>query len=115
QLSDRLTTFNPIFTNKTEKDHLYDSDLHLNALEYRRRRLTFSVASRIQKYTKKGIPSYQAFLKVQTHLVELGKAYSEELSYKAFIEFTKTIQSNELKFLFDKLGTLFALREIHDN
>ncbi len=115
QLSDRLTTFNPIFTNKTDKDHLYDSDFHLNALEYRRRRLTFSVASRIQKYTKKGIPSYQAFLKVQTHLVELGKAYSEELSYKAFIEFTKTIQSNELKFLFDKLGTLFALSEIHDN
>lgn len=115
QLSDRLTTFNPIFTNKTDKDHLYDSEFHVNALEYKRRRLTFSVASRIQNYTKKGIPSYQAFLKVQTHLVELGKAYSEELSYKAFLDFTKTIQSNDLKFLFDKLGTLFALSEIHDN
>lgn len=115
QLSDRLTTFNPVFTNKTDKDHLYDSEFHLQALEYRRRRLTFSVASRIQDYTKKGIPSYQAFLKVQTHLVQLGKAYSEELSYKAFTEFTKTVQSNELKFLFEKLGALFALSEIHDN
>lgn len=115
QLSDRLTTFNPIFTNKTDKDHLFDSEFHLNALEYRRRRLSFSVASRIQNYTKKGIPSYQAFLKVQTHLVQLGKAYSEELSYKAFIEFTKTIENNELKLLFEKLGILFALSEIHDN
>lgn len=115
QLSDRLTTFNPVFTNKTDKDHLYDSEFHLQALEYRRRRLTFSVASRIQDYTKKGVPSYQAFLKVQTHLVQLGKAYSEELSYKAFSDYTKTIQSNNLKFLFEKIGALFALSEIHDN
>lgn len=115
QLSDRLTTFNPAFTNKTDKDHLYDSEFHLQALEYRRRRLTFSVASRIQNYTKKGIPSYQAFLKVQTHLVQLGKAYSEELSYKAYSEFTQTIENNELKFLFQKLGSLYALGELHDN
>lgn len=115
QLTDRLTTFNPAFTNKTDKDHLYDSEFHLQALEYRRRRLTFSVASRIQDYTKKGIPSYQAFLKVQTHLVQLGKAYSEELSYKAYSEFTQTIENNELKFLFQKLGSLYALGELHDN
>lgn len=115
QVSDRLTTFNPVFTNKIDKDHLYDSEFHLNALEYRRRRLTFSVANRMQNYTKKGIPSYQAFLKVQTHLVELGKAYSEELSYEAFTKFTKSIQNNDLKLLFDKLGTLYALSEIHDN
>ncbi|MEL4308571.1 acyl-CoA dehydrogenase family protein [Joostella sp. CR20] len=115
QLSDRLTTFNPIFTNKTDKEHLFDSDFHREAFEYRTRRLTFSVASRVQKYIKKGIPSYQAFLKVQTHLVMLGKAYSQELAYNEFLNFTENIKDEELRFLFNKLGVLFALSEINEH
>ncbi|MEJ4089628.1 acyl-CoA dehydrogenase [Galbibacter orientalis] len=115
QLSDRLTTINPIFTNKTDKEHLFDTEFHKEAFEYRTRRLTFSVASRVQKYIKKGIPSYQAFLKVQTHMVMLGKAYSEELSYNEFLNFVEKIQEEELRFLFKKLGALFALSEINDH
>ncbi|WP_335965576.1 acyl-CoA dehydrogenase [Galbibacter sp. PAP.153] len=115
QLSDRLTTFNPIFTNKTDKEHLFDPEFHKEALEYRRRRLTFSAASRIQKYIKKGMPSYQAFLKVQTHLVALGGAYAEELCYLGFNNFADTIEDEKNRFLFNKIGALFALSEIQEN
>ncbi|MDG3582586.1 acyl-CoA dehydrogenase family protein [Galbibacter pacificus] len=115
QLSDRLTTFNPIFTNKTDKEHLFDPEFHKEALEYRRRRLTFSAASRIQKYIKKGMPSYQAFLKVQTHLVALGGAYAEELCYLGFNNFADTIEDEKNRFLFKKIGALFALSEIQEN
>ncbi|QLE01448.1 acyl-CoA dehydrogenase family protein [Galbibacter sp. BG1] len=115
KLSDRLTTINPVFTNKTDKEHLFDVDFHKEALEYRTRRLTFSAASRIQKYVKKGIPSYLAFLKVQTHLVALGKAYSKELSYNAFSDFIETVNDEKTKFLFKKLATLFALSEIEED
>ena len=112
QLSDKLSTINPLYTNKTDKDHLYNPKFHVHAFEHRTRRLTYTIAMRIRGYIKKGIPSYQAFLKVQTHLMTLGKAYSAELAYKSFIEHTSTITDPEYKALFEKLGTLYALSEI---
>lgn len=115
QVTDTLVTFNPLFTNKYDKEHLFDSEFHLETLQYRTRRLTFSAAMRLKDYIKKGLPASQAFLKVQTHLVELGKAYSTQLSYETYTDFTNTIKDDKLKFLFNKMGTLFALSEIKNN
>ncbi len=112
QLSDKLATNNPLYTNKVDKDHLYNPKFHTHAFEMRTKRLTYTLAMRIRSYIKKGIPSYQAFLKVQTHLMNLGKAYSIELAYKSYLEYTETIENPEYKILFQKLGTLYALHEI---
>jgi acyl-CoA oxidase len=78
QLSDKLTTINPLYINKVDAEHLYNPKFHKHAFSYRTRRLTYTLAMRIRDYIKKGVPSYQAFLKVQTHLIALGKAYSCE-------------------------------------
>jgi acyl-CoA oxidase len=112
QISDKLSAINPLYTNKTDKDHLYNSKFHVHAFEHRTKRLTYTIAMRIREYIKKGVPSYQAFLKVQTHLMALGKAYSVELAYKSFIEYYEHIEDIEHKILFKKLGTLYALHEI---
>jgi len=112
QLSDKLATVNPIYANKVDAEHLYNPKFHKHAFEYRTRRLTYTLAKRIRGYIKKGIPSYQAFLKVQTHLLELGKAYSVELAYNTYIEFTKEISDPKNMELFQKLGALYALQEI---
>ncbi|WP_461533580.1 acyl-CoA dehydrogenase family protein [Sinomicrobium sp.] len=115
QLSDRLTTFNPLFTNNTDKEHLFDPDFQLEALRYRVRRLTFSAASRIRRYAKKGIPPQQLSLKIQTHLIQLGKAYGIALSYEIFSDFVNRIDHDKMQFLFRKLGSLYALYHIHSN
>ncbi len=115
QVSDTLVTFNPLFTNKYDKDHLFDASFHLEALQYRTRRLTFSAAMRLKDYIKKGMPASQAFLKVQTHLLALGKAYSAQLSYEIYTDFVNAITDDKLKPLFSKMGTLFALSDIHNN
>ncbi|MFS4481725.1 acyl-CoA dehydrogenase [Hyunsoonleella sp. 2307UL5-6] len=112
RLGDTLSTFNPVYTNNVDKDHLYSSKFHKDAFDYRTRRLTYTIAMRIRDYVKKGIPSYQAFLKVQTHLLALGKAYSIELAYTTFVDFTANIKDEKNKALFEKLGTLFALNEL---
>ncbi len=112
QLSNKLATINPIYSNKTDKEHLYNPKFHLHAFDYRTKRLTYTLAMRIRGYIKKGIPSYQAFLKVQTHLMHLGRAYSIELAYKSFREQYNTIDDVEYKALFEKLGTLYALYEL---
>ncbi|MEA1784592.1 acyl-CoA dehydrogenase [Arenibacter sp. GZD96] len=115
QLSDRWTTINPTYPNKVDKDHLYNPKFHQHAFNYRTRRLTYSAAQRIRSYIKKGIPAYQAFLKIQTHLLALGKAYSCELAYTTFVDFTANIPDEKNRLLFEKLGTLHALHEIRND
>ncbi|SHF53784.1 Acyl-coenzyme A oxidase [Arenibacter palladensis] len=115
QISDKLVTINPIYANKVDKEHLYNPKFHQHAFDYRTRRLTYSAAMRIRNYIKKGIPTYQAFLKVQTHLIALGKAYSCELAYNTYLEFTATIEDKKNQQLFEKLGCLFALSEIRED
>jgi len=115
QLSDKLNTINPMYVNNVDADHLYNPKFHKHAFDYRTRRLTYTLAMRIRDYIKIGIPAYQAFLKVQTHLIVLGKAYSIELAYSIFMEFCDTVKEPEYKALFTKLGCLFALHHINDD
>ncbi len=112
RLNDKFNTMNPAYTNKVDKDHLYNPKFHKHAFDYRTRRLTYTLAMRIRNYIKKGMPSYQAFLKVQSHLLMLGKAYSVELAYQTYCDFTENISDGKNKELFQKLGTLYALSEI---
>ncbi|MGW9685264.1 acyl-CoA dehydrogenase family protein [Flagellimonas sp. 2504JD1-5] len=115
QLSDKLTTINPIYSNKVDSEHLYNPKFHKHAFNYRTRRLTYTLAMRIRNYIKKGVPSYQAFLKVQTHLLALGKAYSVELAYQTFSAYCDTIADEKYSALMEKLGTLYALHELHND
>lgn len=112
QLNDTLTTINPIYSNKVDKEHLYNPKFHKHAFGYRTKRLTYTLAMRIRNYIKQGMPSYQAFLKVQTHLLALGKAYSVELAYNTFRDYVDRMPEGKNKNLFEKLGTLYALSEI---
>ncbi|WP_439129304.1 acyl-CoA dehydrogenase family protein [Polaribacter sp.] len=112
QIGDKLSTINPMYVNNVDKVHLYSAKFHMHAFNYRTRRLTYTVAMRIRDYVKKGMPSYQAFLKVQTHLLSLGKAYSIELAYRIFIAQTQNIKDEKYKLLFEKLGTLYALHAL---
>jgi len=115
QISNKLTTINPVYSNKVDKDHLYNPKFHKHAFDYRTRRLTYTLAMRIREYIKKGMPSYQAFLKVQTHLVALGKAYSCELAYNFYCDFVDIIFDEKNRLLFQKLGTLHALHAIRED
>ncbi len=112
QLGGRLSAINPLYTNKVDKDHLYDPKFHKHALDYRTKRLTYTLAMRIRDYTKKGVPAYQAFLKVQTHLLALGKAYSSELAYTTYTNFVDGMTDEKYRLLFQKLGVLYGLHEI---
>ena len=66
-------------------------------------------------YIKKGIPSYQAFLKVQTHLLALGKAYSVELAYNIFCDHYQQLEDLKYRALLEKVGCLYALDQINQD
>jgi len=115
QLSDKLATINPVYANKVDPEHLYNPKFHHHAFDYRTSRLTYTLAMRIRNYIKKGVPSYQAFLKVQTHLLALGKAYSVELAYNIFCEHYETITDLKYRALMEKIGCLYALDQINSD
>lgn len=115
QINNKLTTINPVYSNKVDKEHLYSPKFHKHAFDYRTRRLTYTLAMRIRDYIKTGMPSYQAFLKVQTHLLALGKAYSCELAYSTYCDFVDTVPDEKNRLLFQKLGTLHALHAIRED
>ncbi len=112
QINDKLTTINPIYTNNVDISHLYHMNFHQHAFAYRTRRLTYTLAMRIRGFIKQGMPSYQAFMKVQTHLIALGKAYATELAYKTFSDYVTKMPEGKNKILFKKIGTLHALYTI---
>ncbi|KAG1657610.1 Acyl-coenzyme A oxidase, peroxisomal [Nymphon striatum] len=104
QLSDKLTTINPIYSNKVDKEHLYNPKFHAHALDYRTRRLTYTLAMRIRGYIKKGMPSLPSFHE--------RKAYAAELAYQTYADFVSEMPEGKNKILFEQLGTLHALSEI---
>lgn len=115
QLSHKWATLNPVYTNKVDHEHLYNYKFHLHALDFRLRRLTYTAAMRIRNYIKKGIPSYQAFLKTQTHLLEVGKAYSEVLAVKWYYEKANGLPDDDYKSLLLHIGALHSLKTIRNN
>lgn len=115
QLGKRLSATNPAYTNKTDREHLYNPAFHKHALAYRTDRLTYTLARRIRDYIKKGVPSYQAFLKVQSHLLALGRAYSEELAYELFRSYARELGEDPHAELIEKAGTLHALKVIRED
>ena len=115
QLSDKFATINPAYSNKVDSEHLYNPKFHLHALDFRLRRLTYTAAMRIRNYIKKGMPSYQAFLKTQTHLLEVGKAYSEALAVKWYYEKLATVDNKNYQELLHKLGALHSLKVIRSD
>ena len=112
---DTLVTYNPIYTNKVDVSHLYSRDFHREAFSYRRRRLTFSIAQRMNRMFRKRVQPYQAFLRVQTHLIQLAIAYAEELCLSAMHHAIENTEEGEEQFMLKKLSALFALSTIYEH
>ena len=113
--ADTLVTFNPVYRNNVDVSHLYSRTFHSDAFSYRRRRLTFSLAQRMNRLFGKRVSPYQAFLRVQTHVGQVALAYAEEKCLLALhAEIEKTVQPDE-KFMLKKISALFALSTMYEH
>ncbi len=113
--ADTLVTFNPVYTNNVDVSHLYSRDFHADAFSYRRRRLTFSLAQRMNRLFRKRVSPYQAFLRVQTHVTQVAIAYAEERCLMAMHATINTTQEPEEIFMLKKLSALFALATMYEH
>ena len=64
---------------------------------------------------KKRMNSYDAFLRCQTHLIELAHAYIERVILEQFVEAVNKCEDGDCKIILKKLCDLFALSTIQEN
>jgi len=107
--------YNPIFTRNTDASHLLDRSFHEHAFNYRYKKTLISLSDRMRKYLKRGIDPYQAFLKVQTHMVDLAGAFIDDVILHSFYKRVDDCKEKELKVALERMAQLYALSVIQDN
>jgi acyl-CoA oxidase len=106
---------NPIVIRLTDREHLLGREFHLNAFQYRERRLLSSAAQRLRALIKDGMTAYDAFLRCQTHLLALAEAFVERFVLEKFHEAIGANENEELSPILEKLCQFFALHTIEKN
>lgn len=109
QAATSLTELNPIATRRTDPAHLLDADFHLSAFRYREAHLLTTAAQRLKKRIDKGSDSYQAFIDVQQHLVDMAEAYVERVILEQFLQGIAQVTDPDLAAILTKLAQLFGL------
>ena len=115
RVSQTVATYNPVYTRNTNAEHLLDRDFHKHAFRYREKKLLITLSERMQDYLKKRIKPFDAFLKCQTHMVELAKAYVERLALKSSISRLEALEEGPEKIILSKVIDLFALSVFEEN
>jgi len=115
KLSHKAIEYNPSFSRNTSKEHLESKNFIFETFSYRERKLLLSVSDRMRNYLNKRIDPYTAYLKCQTQLIELAKAYVDRQALKSMYRHIKTVDAGPEKEILKKIYTLFGLYTIHEN
>ena len=105
----------PFSKRNTDSSHLLSEEFHKHAFRYRYKKNLLGLSSRMQKFIKRRTDPFQAFLRTQEHLIELGHAYIEHYTLRAFYKKIEEQSNPEIKEILSKLCQLYALSEIDMN
>ncbi len=118
-VGERVTTtlaeMNPIAVRRTSREHLLDSNMHLQAFLYRENRLKVSVSQRMRGLIKQGMSAYDAALNCQTHMLALAEAFVENTILQEFIHVINRQEDIPLKNVLKHLCDLYALHTIEQH
>lgn len=110
-----LDEIDPRIGRNIEQSHLRDLDFLLDSFKFRERSLQISAAQRLKNKMDKGLPAYDAFIRVQDHLLTLAHAHVERSILEVFINGIKACEAETLCKPLTKLCALFALSHIEKN
>ncbi|PHI20253.1 acyl-CoA oxidase [Lewinellaceae bacterium SD302] len=110
-----VTEQNPLVIRQTERHQIETPDFYRNALRYRHRRLTSTLAQRFRSYLKEGMSAYEAGLKCQTHMMAAAQAYVERFTLGRFMDAVEKLEAGGEKDILQKLAGLYALHTIEEH
>lgn len=105
---------NAIAVRRVSSEHLRDRDFHLTALRFREEHLLQTAGQRLRKKLGQGMPSNEAVLALQEHLIALAWAHADRLTLEWFDLRVRAVgaASPDLAADLDRLGALHALGRI---
>ena len=115
KISNVIAEYNPYFTRNTAVEHLMSAEFHAEALKYREKKILISLSERMKDYLKKRLGPYEAFLKCQTHMISLARAYVERLVYREMIKKLDTLTASPEKEMLQKITSYYALHCINED
>ena len=74
-----------------------------------------TAAQRLKKRIDKGGDSYQAFIDVQQHLVDMAEAYVERVILEQFLQGIAQVTDPDLAAILTKLAQLFSLHTLEQH
>jgi len=115
QFSTLVMQQNPYTKRKSDSDYLLGGRFQLAAFRYREQKLLYSVSNRMRGLIKTKMNSADAFLRCQTHLLELSNAFVERIILEQFIKQAKQVKDKNTKSMLRQLTQLYALHTIESH
>jgi acyl-CoA oxidase len=112
---ERVNEMNPLVVRKTDPEHLRDPDFHLQAFEYRERRLLASAGRRLKRLFDDGMGTFDALNRCQDHLIHLALAHVETQLLRAFQEGVARAPDAAISETLRTLAQLFALERLEED
>ena len=112
--STNISELNPIVTRNVDRKHLLSRSFYTAAFKYRESFLLRLIAQRLRKRVKAGMDSFDAVIECQPMMVEMGKAYIEQLVLEQFIAGVKAADKSIQQPLL-MLERLYALSMIEEH
>lgn len=110
-----LLETNPFAARCTGNAHLTDRSFHDEAFAFRTEDLLRSAAARMKKRIDAKMDGFEALLEVQTHLVDLAVAHTEQTIHSAFGRAIDALQDGPEKAILEELRTFYALWRLHED
>lgn len=115
QATNTLTTYNTYFTRNADIEHLSSTEFQLDAFRFREEKLLHSISDRMRGLIRKKMDSYDAFLRCQTHMMELANAFVEKIVLEEFVKVVDTCEDKKVQQILKKLCDLYALSTIESH
>lgn len=115
QFSTLVMEQNPFTKRKSESKYLLSGHFQLATFRYREQKLLYSVSQRMRGLIKNKMSSSDAFLRCQTHLLELANAFIERTILEQFIAQTKLVTDKPTRAALKQVGQLYALHTIESH
>ena len=104
----------PFSKRNSDTSHLLSEEFHKHAFRYRYKKNLITLSIRMQKFIKRRTDPFQAFLRTQEHLIELGHAYVEHYTLRAFYKKIHEVENIKTKKILTKMCQLYALQTISE-
>lgn len=104
---------NPFATRNTDAEHLLSTAFQREALQYRAKKLLFTLSDRLRSFLGKKLNPNEVFLRTQTHMVALAMAHVEWFINEEFLKYIESQPDSSEKTALQTIQQVFALDAIY--